>query len=1033
MDSLDLKASHKPVAEYYRALEQFRAIGVSHESAVRSAFQNLLDACCRKFGWTLVAEWPIKRARGHALRADGALVDGFRLSHGLWEAKDADDDLRKEVRKKLDAGYPSENILFQAPERAILFQNGREVLDQDISAPENLVHALKAFFEHQKPEYASWTDAVVNFGASVPQLAHALDQLIEHERKVNTRYKAAFEDFASLCRQSVNPNLSDDAVEEMLIQHLLTERIFRKVFNNPDFTRRNVIAAEIEKVIDALTSKSFNRDAFLGKLDHFYRAIETTAASIDDFTQKQQFLNAVYEKFFQGFSVKVADTHGIVYTPQSVVQFMVKSVEDILHKEFGKHLSSPDVHILDPFVGTGNFIVHVMQEIKKTALEHKYKHELHCNEVMLLPYYIASMNIEHEYMEATGNYEPFEGICLVDTFELAEGGQAQLSFMTPENTARVERQKKSPIKVIIGNPPYNAKQLNENDRNKNRRYKEMDRRIKEIYAKDSKATLVNTLSDPYVKAIRWATDRIGEGGVIAFVTNNSFINEIAFDGVRKNLALDFDEIYILDLGGNVRKNPKLSGSTHNVFGIQIGVSINFFIKRGNCQNNSNAHIYYARVDEFWRKEQKYKFLDESKSFIRINWTAIHPDKNQNWLTDKLHSDFEDFLAIGSKEAKQDKDSSVETIFKLFGLGIKTGRDDTVYDFDEEKLLSKTGKFIEEYNSEIYRYRQISKPKEIEEFLNYERMNWSRNLKRHLSNSRLITFNESNLRHGLYRPFIKKHLYFGDIIIDELGRNKIFFPIVTETENLAICATGVGAERPFATLICNSVPDLNFFGPGSVPQWFPFYVYNEDGTNRRENITDWALEEFRSEYKDESISKWDIFHYVYAVLHHAGYRERYAANLKRELPRIPFAPSLEDFRRFVEAGARLSEIHVNYESQSEYQLERIESTEAALDWRVEKMRLSKDKRSIIYNEFLTLAGVPPEAFEYRLGNRSALEWVIDQYRVTTDKRSGITNDPNRAEDPQYIVRLIGQVITVSLETVHIVRNLPGLGLAENGTA
>lgn len=579
MQKLNLKPAHKPVGEYYAALEEFKSRGVVHETAVRAAFQNLLDACGKQFGWKLVAEWPIKRAKGHALRADGALVDEFRLTHGFWEAKDAGDDLRREAKKKLDAGYPAENILFQAPERAILFQNGREVLDADLSRAENLVNTLRLFFEHQKPEYANWQEAVLNFGASVPQLAHALDELIEHERKANPRYRQAFEDFAALCRQSINPNLSDDAVEEMLIQHLLTERIFRKVFNNPDFTRRNVIASEIEKVIDALTSHSFNRDAFLGKLDHFYRAIETTAATIDDFAQKQEFLNAVYEKFFQGFSVKVADTHGIVYTPQPIVSFMVKSVEEILRKEFGTSLSSKEVQILDPFTGTGNFIVRVMQEIKRTSLEHKYRHELHCNEVMLLPYYIASMNIEHEFLELTGSYRAFEGICLVDTFELAEGGQAQLSFMTPENTARVERQKRAPITVIIGNPPYNVGQLNENDNNKNRKYRVMDRRVSESYAKDSRATLVNKLNDPYVKAIRWASDRIGDEGVVAFVTNNSFLEQIAFDGMRKNLEADFDEIYVLDLGGNVRKNPKLSGTTHNVFGIQVGVSVNIFVRK----------------------------------------------------------------------------------------------------------------------------------------------------------------------------------------------------------------------------------------------------------------------------------------------------------------------------------------------------------------------------------------------------------------------------------------------------------------------
>jgi len=577
MEKLNLKSTHKPVQNYYEALRQFKTIGVAHEGAVRSAFQTLLELCSRQFQWKLVPEWAIRKNGGHPIRVDGALVDEYRLTHGFWEAKDTDDDLAKEVKKKIAAGYPSNNIIFQAPDRAILMQNGRVVLDEDISEADALVHALKSFFDYVPPEFEDWLDAVEHFQNQVPELGQTLKDIIEREASINTRFRAAFDDFFALCRQSINPNLSKEAVEEMLIQHLLTERIFRTVFNNPDFTRRNVIAAEIEKVIDALTSQAFSRDAFLQKLDRFYVAIDKTARTIEDFTQKQEFLNTVYEKFFQGFSVKVADTHGIVYTPVSIVNFMVRSVEDILQKEFGKSLSSSDVHILDPFVGTGNFIVHIMQAIKKTALPQKYHNELHCNGVMLLPYYIASMNIEHEFFEATGTYESFEGICLVDTFELAEA--KQISFFSTENTARVERQKRAPIRVVIGNPPYNAWQLNENDNNKNRRYKVMDKRVAETYAKDSKATNKNALSDPYVKAFRWASDRIGDEGIVAFVSNNSFIESLAFDGMRQNIEKDFDEVYVLDLGGNVRKNPKLSGTTHNVFGIQVGVSVNLFVRK----------------------------------------------------------------------------------------------------------------------------------------------------------------------------------------------------------------------------------------------------------------------------------------------------------------------------------------------------------------------------------------------------------------------------------------------------------------------
>jgi len=577
MERLNLKPTHKPVQNYFEALRTFAALGVSHEGAVRAAFHDLLEACGRQFGWKLVSEWPIKRDRSHSLRVDGALVDEFSITHGYWEAKDSHDDLGKEVKKKLTAGYPQNNIIFQAPTRAILWQNGRMVLDLDITEPVALVEVLKQFFQYVPPEFEDWTDAVEHFQDRVPELGAALKDLIEKEAKSNRRFRVAFDDFYALCRQSINPNLSQEAVEEMLIQHLLTEQIFRTVFNNPDFTRRNVIAAEIEKVIDALTSQAFSRDGFLQSLDRFYRAIEKTARTIEDFSQKQLFLNSVYEKFFQGFSVKVADTHGIVYTPPPIVNFMVRSVEDILKKEFGSSLSSPDVHILDPFVGTGNFIVHIMEAIKKSALPSKYRGELHCNEVMLLPYYIASLNIEHEFYEATESYEPFEGICLVDSFELAEA--QQISFFTTENTARVERQKHAPIRVVIGNPPYNAWQLNENDNNKNRKYKVLDKRVAATYSKDSRATNKNALSDPYVKAFRWASDRIGDEGIVAFVSNNSFIESLAFDGMRKNLEQDFDQIYVLDLGGNVRKNPKLSGTTHNVFGIQVGVSINLFVRK----------------------------------------------------------------------------------------------------------------------------------------------------------------------------------------------------------------------------------------------------------------------------------------------------------------------------------------------------------------------------------------------------------------------------------------------------------------------
>ena len=1023
MPTLNLKPTHKPVKSYYAALDQFAQLGITHETAVRAAFQSLLEHCARQCGWTLVPEHALSTRRSKRIVVDGALIDNFRLTHGYWEAKDIDDDLPAEVDRKFAAGYPDDNILFQTPRRAILWQNGRMTLDADLSEAAQLIETLRTFFAYRPQEYAAWEEAVAQFKDRVADIGQGLAQLIQQERRSNPAFTTAFAGFLDKCRQSINPNLSEEAVEEMLIQHLLTERLFRTVFNNPDFTHRNVIASEIESVIHALTSQSFSRADFLGSLDRFYIAIERTAATIHDFSQKQHFLNTVYEQFFQGFSVKVADTHGIVYTPQPVVDFMVKSVAAILEREFGRSLADEGVHIIDPFVGTGNFIVRMMREIPRTALARKYSSKLHCNEVMLLPYYIASMNIEHEYFEATGTYKPFEGICLVDTFDLAE--DRQLPLFAPENTQRVESQKETPMFVVIGNPPYNMGQVNENDNNQNRKYLTMDKRVQDTYVKDSKATLRNKLSDPYVKAIRWAADRIDQEGVVAFITNNSFLDAIAFDGMRKHLAGDFDSIYILDLGGNVRKNPKLSGTTHNVFGIQVGVSINFLVKK-NGELDSRPGIYYARVDEFWRKEAKYRYLDAKDQYGNIEWKTIRPDKRNSWLTEGHHVEYETFLPVGSKEAKKANAGEEEAIFSLYSLGVATNRDAWVYSFDAELLQKRVRIFVEIYNSTVDRRRRLDATAPVESLIDTDdsRIKWTRQVKASLKKTELCDFEDSHFRTSLYRPFSQKHFYFDNFWNEERYQQFRLFPTPeTELENRAICVSGLGSNKPFQTLLTEMIPSLDML---EKTQCFPYYTYDEDGSNRRENVTDWALAQFRARYGDDTISKWDIFHYVYGLLHHPGYRERYQANLKRELPRIPFAP---DFRAFAAAGARLAQIHVGYEEQPEYPLAQVETPDMPLDWRVEKMRLSRDKTQLRYNSFLTLDGIPKEVFNYRLGNRSALEWVIDQYRVKTDKRSGIVNDPNRADHPQYILRLIGKVINVSLETVEIVAGLPELGIDE----
>ncbi len=936
MANLNLKPTHKPVKLYYQTLQKFAKLGAANEGAVKVAFADLLTTCCQQFNWTLVQENSLKLTEKKRIQVDGKIVREDTLRHGIWEAKDTQDDLAKEVQKKFKQGYPKDNIIFQSPERVIIWQGGQQVYDQDITKPEALVESLKLFFEYRPPQIENWEKAAAEFGERVRSLGEKLVELIKGQRKTNKKFIEAFDEFSNLCRQSINPNIADAAVEEMLIQHLLTERIFRQIFNNPDFTRRNIIAVEIEKVINALTSKSFSRNHFLGDVDYFYTALEAAAATINDYSEKQHFLNTVYEKFFQGFAVKVADTHGIVYTPQPIVDFMVKSVDQILHKEFNKSLSDQGVHILDPFVGTGNFLMRVMREIRKTALSYKYEHELHCNEVMLLPYYIASMNIEHEYLEATGQYQPFEGICLVDTFSDQES--LQLDLFTPENTQRVKRQQSSPIFVVIGNPPYNVGQVNENDNNKNRKYAQkggVDQRVAKTYSKASQATNKNKLSDPYVKAFRWAADRIQDEGIVAFVTNNSFIDNIAFDGMRQHLAQDFDAIYVLDLKGNVRKDSMREGipigEKHTVFGLaaMVGIAVTFLVKRKDIDKHQ---IFYSQVDWKATRLEKFAFLEKAKTFGGVEWQKIQPDKKNTWLTAGLQDEFETFIPMGTKETKAAKGEATDTIFKLFSLGVSSNRDVWAYNFNADELAANIQRMIATYNEQVRKWQDRSdKSVTVDNFVTYDdtKISWSRDLKKYLKRGIIVEYDPNNIRKALYRPFSSSFLYFAAYLNDVRGQFPYIFPTPeTEKENRAIAVAGIGDRKGFGCMVSQYILGLDF--AFEKTQCFPFYTYDEDGTNRQENITDWALDAFRQEYQNQAISKWDIFYYIYGLLHHPTYRENYADNLKREIPRIPYAP---DFYGFANAGKRLGEIHINYEQQPEYPLKFIENDQVPLNWRV----------------------------------------------------------------------------------------------------
>ncbi|WP_052890909.1 type ISP restriction/modification enzyme [Thermogemmatispora carboxidivorans] len=1014
----------RAIERYRKQLRSYEGFA-THELALRTAFQRLLEETASAVNLKLIPEQTLP----NGLRPDGVLrdVNEFFI-RGLWEAKAPHLDLEREVQRKIEAGYPLRNTLFENSRRAILYQDGQRLLF-NLDDDSELRDLLTRFLTYSEPQIARFEAAVEEFQDRIPELAARLLEIIQQEATHNRAFIAALNDFTTLCRSNLNPQISQAEITEMLVQHLLTERLFRTVFDNPDFVSRNVIAAQIEQVIRALTSRAFNRQEFLRSLDHFYLAIEEAARSIRDWTERQRFLNTVYERFFQGFSVRKADTYGIVYTPQEIVDFMVASVDEALQREFGCSLATPGVKILDPCTGTGNYVVNILKRLPRSTLRQKYTEDLFCNEIMLLPYYIASLNIEHAYYERMGEYEPFPGICFVDTLELAErvqsnGGtlvtQPRLYFVE-ENTQRVLREKEADIMVIIGNPPYNVGQKRENENNPNRPYQLLDQRIRETYVRDSQATNRNMLYDAYVRFFRWASDRLrGRDGIVCFVSNNSFIDQFAFDGMRHHLLQDFTHIYHLDLHGNVRRNPRLSGTTHNVFGIQVGVGITLAIRAAHQQERRLA---YYRVPEDWRKEEKLNFLREKRSMGQIPWQRLEPPTPRHWLERAPAPEWRSFLPLGTRESKRGY-SSDPVLFLSYSSGVKTNRDVWVYDFQCEALEQKVKRLIETYNSELARWqRRPDDSVALDQFLvSDERLiKWSSDLKVALQRGKTAAFEPSHIRLSLYRPFTKMYLYFDSMLNNSTHLLPSYFPTpASEEENRLICVPGPGNRKPFGCLASRHIVDLDL--AFEKIQCFPFYVYADDGS-RQENITDGALALFQRHYGPQ-VSQWDLFHYVYAILHHPAYRERYAEQLKHELPRIPLLKRNEAFWAAVSLGRQLLDLHIHYERVDPYPLREIEDERFSYraNRRIERLRLSPDRRTIQVSPGLILADLPEDCFRYVLGGRSALEWVLEQYQLRRDPHSGIVLDPNRPDDPDYIVRLLKQVVAVSLQTLTLAEEL-----------
>ena len=880
-----------------------------------------------------------------------------------------------------------------------------------------------------------------------------------------------FEAFLAGLRGNLNDSITRDDAIDMLSQHLITKPVFDALFEGYSFTEHNPVSKVMQGMLDALEGQ--NLTAETATLDKFYESVRMRAAGIDNAEGKQKIVNELYEKFFKTAFPRAAESLGIVYTPVEIVDFIIRSVEHLLREEFGASLSDPGVHVLDPFTGTGTFIVRLLESglIRPEDLLHKYTNELHANEILLLAYYIAAINIEATFhgiatrTDPDAGYVPFNGIVLTDTFQMTEAGDTMDEVMFPANNARAEEQKALDIRVIIGNPPYCAKQGSQNDANQNLRYPTLDAAIASTYAARSTATNKNSLYDSYIRAIRWASDRIEDQGVIGFVTNGGFIDGNTADGLRKALADDFTSIYVYNLRGNQRtagEQSRREGGKVFGAGSRNTVAITLLVKHPG--RSGRAVVNYRDIGEYLTREQKLGVL-ATGDLDALEWTSITPNDAGDWVNQRT-SRFDSYTTVGWKGNMGGLRPRV--IFSTFSRGLESGRDAWVYNSSKDELEASVTRMISAYNTQVEGFRAACERDglrdhraHVDSFIDLDptRISWSRSLKTHLAKGELITFARGRVTISAYRPFSKQRAYFDRHMNHERSRIPSTFP-TAQHPNFGFYLTGLGAQKPFTVQVVDSIPDVNYWG-SEGGQFFPRYTYERvdvdggfdlggsdtevvDGYRRLDNVTDESLADYRSAYGPD-VTKDDVFSYVYGLLHSPDYRTTFAADLKKMLPRIPKVPSTEDFRAFVVAGRELATLHIGYESVTPYPLDITGEPgpdvvgQALHDhYRVEKMRFGgkgkeKDRSTVVYSSRITVTGIPAEAHEYLLGSRSAVEWILERYQVKTDKASGIVNDPNdwsaEVGDPRYILDLLARIVTVSVETVRIVRSLPPIDFAE----
>lgn len=1018
----------------------------------------------KKFGYIIV---PVVLPPG--ANPDDILGKESHRFNVVWDILNAlrahDDEFNATVNKiNLNKNKPSKVVIGTIPGHTFAMRNDGGVSGHDADgesvntqlSQEEIAKQLEIKFGPlQDGIYAKlvekvgdrlyWENWAKKVGDIAQKFIYRINELIKSGKAAKE-----FDAFLKGLQQNINPSVDEEQAIEMIAQHMITRPVFDALFERYRFVENNAVSRSMQKMLDLLEKEELDRDT--EALANFYADVRKNVGDIDNLEGKQSIIKTLYEKFFKGAFPKTVAKLGIVYTPVECVDFIIRSVNDILKSDFGCTLSDENVNILDPFVGTGTFITRLLQSglIKPEDLERKYRQEIFCNEIVLLAYYIADVNIESVFHELVNRekYLSYDGICLTDTFQISEHEEGKIdNSWFPENSANVDKLKKLPIQVIIGNPPYNAKQKNANDNSQSQKYEHLDARVAETYSIHTNSTNKNSVYDSCIKAFRWASDKIlsnNEGGVLAFITNGKWIDDTAREGFRKSIEREFSKIYVLNLRGNQytggelsrREGGKIFGS-----GSRTPISITILVKKPNQAQDTKATIYYHDIGDYLSREQKLALVRKFKSVDSkaLKWQLIHPNEKGDWLNQRDGA-FDEF--IGMTPEKKFKTSS-QSWFILNSRGNETGRDTWVYNYSQKALNNHINIIVNEYNKNVG-----CKSKDE---LNYDetKVSWTSSLISKVLKGQSI-HNENIFADGVYRPFCKMRTYRGEDLIHRYGQFREIFP-TPDSKNVVICVSGIGGTKESSTFVTNHIPDLNILDAGT--QCFPLYWYEKKESLqlslfdkepqaeyvRRDGISNWILNEVRTRLKIKSIDKEMIFYYIYGFLHSPEYRSTFEADLKKSLPRIPIIEDVDAFNDFYQAGKALAKLHLDYEDVPAYKGLEIEDTYHGKDvyehYAVNpKMKFPKkdQKDTIIYNDYITIRHIPAEAYGYIVNGKSAIEWLMERYAITIDKKSGIKNDPNdwsrEHENPSYIFDLLCSIVNVSVKTMEIVGKLPKLSFS-----